>query len=247
MHGLHGPSPLRHLTSRSLLTALALLLAASSVFAQAPQRGNYNYREHQSKDYYFGITVGYNTSSYRLFYSDQFVGDNDILGTRVNREPGLDLKIVSNLKVGEYIDVRFLPGLAFAGRSIDYNLAGDQEAEQRKVSSVFAEFPVQVRYKSEPWKDIRMFVLGGVKYSYDVASDSKTKDAEELVKFSPSDFQLEVGAGLQFYFPYFIFSPEVKFSHGLGNVLLFDERVAASNVLDKVVSRAFTLSLHFEG
>ena len=246
MHGLHGPSPLRHLTLRSSLTTVALLLAASSVLAQAPQRGNYNYREHQAKDYYFGITVGYNTSSYRLFYSDRFVGNNDILGTSVNREPGLDLKIVSNLKVGEYIDVRFLPGLAFAGRSIDYT-AREGEMTQRKVSSVFAEFPVQVRYKSEPWKDIRMFVLGGVKYSYDVASDSKTKDAEELVKFSPSDFQLEVGAGLQFYFPYFIFSPEVKFSHGLGNVLLFDERVAASNVLDKVVSRAFTLSLHFEG
>ena len=215
--------------------------------AQAPQRGNYNYREHQNKDYYFGITVGLNTSSYRLFYSDRFVAADDVLGLTVNREPGLDLKIVSNLKVGEYIDVRFLPGLAFAGRSIDYNLAGDQEAEQRKVSSVFAEFPVQVRYKSEPWKDIRMFVLGGVKYSYDVASDSKTRDAEEFVKFSPSDFQLEVGAGMQFYFPYFIFSPEVKFSHGLGNVLIFEESVRNSTVLDKVLSRAFTVSLHFEG
>ena len=90
-------------------------------------------------------------------------------------------------------------------------------------------------------------MLGGVKYSYDVASDSKTADAEESVKFSPSDFQLEVGAGLQFYFPYFIFSPEVKFSHGLGNVLIFDESIRQSSVLDKVLSRAFTVSLHFEG
>lgn len=242
MHGLHRSRPL------GLVLSLALVLSgtASQVLAQAPQRGNYNYREHQGKDYYFGITVGYNTSSYRLFYSDRFVADDDVLGTQVNREPGLDLKIVSNLKVGEFIDVRFLPGLAFAGRSIDY-FGRDRDTVQRKVSSVFVEFPVQVRYKSEPWKDIRAFVLGGVKYSYDVASDSKTKDAEELVKFAPSDFQLEVGAGLQFYFPYFIFSPEIKFSHGLGNVLLFDERLARSNVLDKVVSRAFTLSLHFEG
>ena len=243
MHGLHRPSPLRQF----LIFLTALLAGVVAVLAQAPQRGNYNYREHQNKDYYFGITVGYNTSSYRLFYSDRFVAEDDVLGTRVNREPGLDLKIVSNLKVGEYVDVRFLPGLAFAGRSIDYNVASEAEPVQRKVSSVFVEFPVQVRYKSEPWKDIRMFVLGGVKYSYDVASDSKTRDAEDLVKFSPSDFQLEVGAGMQFYFPYFIFSPEVKFSHGLGNVLIFDEALNRSNVLDKVLSRALTLSLHFEG
>ena len=246
MHGLHGPSPLRYLTFRSFLTALALLSAASSVLAQAPQRGNYNYREHQAKDYYFGITVGYNTSSYRLFYSDRFVGDNDILGTRVNREPGLDLKIVSNLKVGEYIDVRFLPGLAFAGRSIDYT-SREGELAQRKISSVFAEFPVQVRYKSEPWHDIRMFVLGGVKYSYDVASDARAKQADDLVKFSPNDFQVEVGAGMQFFFPYFIFSPEIKFSHGLGNVLIYDDELPQSAVLDKVVSRALSISFHFEG
>ena len=112
MHGIHRLRPFGHF----LALAIALIASASTVLAQAPQRGNYNYREHQSKDYYFGITVGLNTSSYRLFYSDEFVGENDVLGVNVNREPGLDLKIVSNLKVGEYIDVRFLPGLAFAGR-----------------------------------------------------------------------------------------------------------------------------------
>ncbi len=240
MHGLHRTRSL------SLVFACLGLVGASTVLAQAPQRGNYNYREHQNKNYYFGITIGFNTSSYRLYYSDQFVADDDVLGIRVEREPGLDLKIVSNLKVGEYIDVRFLPGLAFAGRSIAYTSELD-DLEDRKISSVFAEFPVQVRYKSEPWKDIRMFVLGGVKYSYDVASDSKTKDADDFVKFSPSDFQLEVGAGMQFYFPYFIFSPEVKFSHGLGNVLIFDNALRQSTVLDKVLSRAFTVSLHFEG
>lgn len=223
-----------------------LLASVSQVLAQAGARGNYNYREHQSKQYYFGITLGYNTSSYKLFYSDEFIANPSILATSVNREPGLDLKIVSNLKVGEYIDVRLLPGLAFAGRSIEYTYL-DEAPTQRKISSVFAEFPVQVRYKSEPWKDIRMFVLGGVKYSYDVASDSRTKDAADIVKFSPSDFQLELGAGMQFYFPYFIFSPEIKFSHGLGNVLIFDDRLQQSTVLDKVLSRAFTFSLHFEG
>lgn len=239
MHDLHRTRPY-------FLVLACLIVGASTVLAQAPQRGNYNYREHQNKDYYFGITVGYNTSSYRLFYSDRFVAEQDVLGIKVNREPGLDLKIVSNLKVGEYIDVRFLPGLAFAGRSIEYT-AEASTLPERKISSVFAEFPVQVRYKSEPWKDIRMFVLGGVKYSYDVASDSKTSDADDLVKFSPSDFQLEVGAGMQFYFPYFIFSPELKFSHGLGNVLIFDDRLKQSSVLDKVLSRVFTVSLHFEG
>jgi hypothetical protein len=52
---------------------------------------------------------------------------------------------------------------------------------------------------------------------------------------------------MQFFFPYFIFSPELKFSHGLGNVLIFDDSLPESTVLDKVLSRALTISLHFEG
>ena len=222
-----------------------LALSATESTAQS-SRGNYNFRDHQQKPYYFGITIGYNSSDYRLFHSDDFILNDSIFSTNVQRKPGLDLKIVTNLKVGQYIDVRFLPGLAFAGRSIEYTFAGER-SQTRPISSVFAEFPVQVRYKSEPWRDIRMFVLGGVKYSYDVASDSRARGAEDLVRFSPSDFQLEVGAGMQFFFPYFIFSPEVKFSHGLGNVLIYDESLSQSTVLDKVLSRALTVSLHFEG
>jgi len=209
-------------------------------------RGSYNYREFQSKPYYFGITLGYNSSDYKLFHSEDFIRNDSVFSTQVDRDPGLDLKIVTNLKVGEYIDVRFLPGLAFAGRSIMYK-NGEEVVRPRKISSVFAEFPVQVRYKSEPWNDVRMFVLGGVKYSYDVASDSREKTVEDLVRFSPSDFQVEIGAGMQFFFPYFIFSPEIKFSHGLGNVLIYDDRLNQSLILDKVVSRALTISFHFEG
>ncbi len=237
MHRLHG--------YRTLLLILACFLVSSQLLAQKG-KGNYNYRDFQGKPYYFGITIGYNSSDYKLFHSDDFILNDSIFSTDVDRDPGLDLKIVTNLKVGDYIDVRFLPGLAFAGRSIRYRYRDEQE-QIRKISSVFAEFPVQVRYKSEPWNDIRMFVLGGVKYSYDVASDSRVKSDDELVRFSPSDFQLEVGAGMQFFFPYFIFSPEVKFSHGLGNVLIYDDRLTQSTILDKVVSRALTISLHFEG
>ena len=236
-----------HRLRRYRTAALGLVVALATATAATAQVGgaNYNYLDFQKKPYYFGITIGYNSSDYKVFLSEDFLNSESIFLTRVERKPGLDLKVVTNLKVGEYLDVRFLPGLAFAGRNIVYTDPSENEVE-RPISSVFAEFPVQVRYKSAPWKDIRMFVLGGVKYSYDVASDSRAKE-DDLVRFSPNDFQVEVGGGMQFFFPYFIFSPEVKFSHGLGNVLLYDRDLEQASVLDKVISRALTISLHFEG
>jgi len=115
------------------------------------------------------------------------------------------------------------------------------------VESVFVETPFHVRYKSAPYKDIRLFVIAGVKYAFDVASEARARQAETLVKISPNDFSVEVGAGIQFFFPYFIFSPELKFSQGIGNTLIYNPNLEESTVLEKILSRTFTISLHFEG
>ena len=90
-------------------------------------------------------------------------------------------------------------------------------------------------------------MVAGVKYAFDVASDSRARQANELVKVSATDFTIEYGAGIQFFMPYFIFSPEFKISRGIGNVLIFDNDLEQSTVLEKLKSRAFTVSLHFEG
>ncbi|HNE48548.1 MAG TPA: PorT family protein, partial [Saprospiraceae bacterium] len=66
-------------------------------------------------------------------------------------------------------------------------------------------------------------------------------------KVSPSDFSVELGAGIQMFFPYFIFSPEIKFSRGISNILIFDKDLKESNILEKILSSGFTISFHFEG
>ena len=83
--------------------------------------------------------------------------------------------------------------------------------------------------------------------THDVANNSRARQAKELIKISPHDFQLEVGLGIQFFFQYFIFAPEIKFSQGLGNTLIYNNELNESRVLEKVLSRAFTISFVFEG
>ena len=96
---------------------------------------------------------------------------------------------------------------------------------------------------------MRLFLIAGVKYAFDVASESELRQAETLVKIAPNEFSVEYGAGVQFFFPFFIFSPELKISHGIGNTLIYNEQVQESTALEKLLSRTFTftISLHFEG
>ncbi len=232
--------------SKRLIIFLCCLLP---FLAQAQHnQGNYNYLDFQAKPYYFGITLGYNQSNYKIYHSKTFIRNDSFSRAESVTGPGFNLGIVSNLKIGEFFDLRFLPTLSFVERNLQYSQVGEKTVlRNRRIESVFVEVPFHVRYKSAPYHDFRLFVIGGVKYSFDVASDSRTRQAAGLVKIAPTDFQVEYGAGIQFFFPYFIFSPELKISQGINNILLFNNALQQSTVLEKVMSRTFTVSLHFEG
>ncbi|MCF8246236.1 MAG: PorT family protein [Saprospiraceae bacterium] len=236
------------ITKAKLIATLSLLwLAILNVHSQSA-RGNYNFLDFNQKPYYFGITLAYNNSNFKVFQSKDFILNDSINVVESVTGPGFNLGIVTNLKIGENFDIRFLPTLSFGERNINYAPTRiDRRPFARRVESVFVEMPFQARYKSAPFHDTRLFVVAGVKYSFDVASDSRSRQAETLVKIAPNDFAFEIGAGAQMFLPYFIFSPEIKFSHGFNNILIFDKNLEESSIIDKVLSRTFTLSFHFEG
>jgi hypothetical protein len=235
-----------HLFCKKIVVISILIFWATWSHAQLAGRGNYNFRDFNKKSYYFGINIGFNSSGYKLQQSGFFINNDSIRVTEANSEIGVNMHMIANLKIGEYFDFRFIPGFSFAQRGFEYTpVFGNKPKYERKIESVFFEMPFQLRFKSEPYKDKRMFVVAGLKYSYDVQSNSKSR--KSLIKVAPHDFQYEVGVGMQMFYPYFIFSPEIKFSRGLGNILLYDRDQNESRILENVVSQIFTISFNFEG
>ncbi|MEZ4911291.1 MAG: outer membrane beta-barrel protein [Saprospiraceae bacterium] len=221
------------------------ILGVSNLYSQIGGRENYNFREFNRKSYYFGINIGINNSSYKVFQSKNFIGNDSIRVTQGNAATGVNMHMITNLKIGEYFDFRFLPGFSFAQRSLQYTNVSDSRVIDRKIESVFFELPFHLRFKSDPYKDKRAFVVAGLKYSYDVQSNSKSR--QSILKIAPHDFQYEIGIGMQMFYPYFIFSPEIKFSRGITNILIYDNTLNEAKVLENVVSQIFTLSFNFEG
>ncbi len=221
--------------------------------AQVRPKGNYNFWDYQQKPFYFGLTLGMHSTGYLTTKSRQFVQEDSIFTVAGADKPGLHVNIITNLKIGQYFDFRIIPGFAFSERRLIYDRI-DLDTKLpvqtfEKVESVFLELPLLLRFKSEPYKDKRLFVVSGLKYSYDVATNSRLRE-ENLSKFiqiSPHDFQFEIGVGMQMFFPFFIFSPEIKFSHGIGNIHILNNSKVESTVIDKITSRALTISFHFEG
>ncbi|NNK89863.1 MAG: PorT family protein [Saprospiraceae bacterium] len=224
------------------------ILSANSLEGQVKPKGNYNYWDFQKKPFYFGLTMGTHSSGYLVDKSREFNQSDSIRIINGLDKPGLNVNIIANLKIGQYFDFRFIPGFAFSERRLEF-LSENGSLSQKKIESVFLEIPLLLRFKSEPYKDKRLFVIGGLKYSYDVDSNSsvRVEQAQDLIQIAPHDFQFEIGAGVQFFFPFFIFSPEIKFSQGIGNIHVFNGQLEESTLIDKIISRAISISFHFEG
>ena len=233
-----------------LLVIIGTTLLSSEASGQNIRSGNYNFRDFQTKPYYFGLTLGYNSSRFQILNSNEFILNDSFNVLSPGAVPGFNVSIVTNLKLGRNFDFRFLPGFSFTERNLIFKSRVEQVTDKlKKIESIFWQMPFHVRFKSAPYRDMRMFVVGGVKYTYDVASNARIRKAlaGSLIRISPHDFSLEVGAGMQFFFPYFIFSPEIKFSQGVGNILIYNNNLLQSKVIQKMFSRTFTVSLHFEG
>lgn len=234
-----------HDISRGKITLLTLVLSLLCAIQVRAQRDNFNYRDFQKKPYYFGLTVAMNSSSYKINHGKNFNNPSPYSIVEPQGQLGFNLNMIGNFKLGEYFDFRAMPGFSFTERKLIYTEKETGISKNEGRESVFFEIPIHIRYKSQPYKDKRMFLVSGIKYSYDVTSNSKSQ--KSTLKFSPHDYQIEVGVGMQFFYPYFIFSPEIKYSRGLGNTLIYDQNLTQTNILEGIISQMITLSFHFEG
>ncbi|CAA6800054.1 MAG: Unknown protein [uncultured Aureispira sp.] len=232
---------------RYKIIVVALFIFSAPLVSSA-QKGSFNYdNKFSKKTYYFGITLGFNSSGYRVEKDLTLINNDSIKTINALYGPGFNLGIVANIKLGKHFDFRFLlPTLSFADRKLQYVMT-DNSIVEKRIESVFLEFPIHFRYKSKPYKDFRIFVVGGIKYSLDLASNSRSRKAEDLLKLKQSDLAVELGVGFQVFFPYFILSPEVKFSYGVLDIHSEDRNTTFSSSIDKLFSRGFAISLHFEG
>lgn len=214
------------------------------------QRKVLNMPEHDSKAYYFGITFGANFSTYRIKYSQSFIDNDTFKSIQPSFGPGFNLGLMGNLRLSRFVDLRFVPSLAFAEKKVALNMrdaAGNDSVSNRTVESIYMHMPLQLKFKSDRIKNFRFYAITGVKFDYDMAANARSRRRDEFIKVSAADFGYELGVGFEFYYPNFIFSPEIKLSQGLGNQLFKDPNIPLSNAIDVLSTRMIVISLHLEG
>ena len=228
-----------------LLILVILTFQALQVKAQRPL---INLSEHDDKKYYFGITFGLNYSVYQIRYTSSFANTDTFKQIQPQWQPGFNLGLIGNLKLSNFIDLRFLPSLAFAEKRLvfQYGIPTDSTSD-RTIEAIYMHLPLQLKFKSERINNFRFYAILWGKFDYDMAANARSHRPDEFLKVSPSDFGVELGIGFEFYNPNFIFSPEIKISQGLTNQLYLDHGLPLTNAIQSLLTRMIVISIHLEG
>lgn len=212
--------------------------------------------EYDDKPLHFGYTMGLNVMDFTFGRNYNGVNGNyyaDQLGLGL----GFQVGMISDLRLGEYFNLRCLPSFNFGQRTLQYFSGKSVDsvssmAQEVKLESSMLDLPLLIKYKAMRLNNTRPYFIAGGSVRYDLASKSKFDDKHPFVLLKPLDFYIEMGFGVDFYLEFFKFSTEIKLSMGLTDILNHKtnekepENAVYVNSLRKLNSNILMISFHFE-
>jgi hypothetical protein len=168
---------------------------------------------------YWGYFLGFNTYDFKFDYIN--TTDSDII---VKMNTGFSVGVVGNLRVQEYIDLRFEPGLYYAQRNLTYSGFTKSLDRDREVRSTYLDFPLLLKFSSKRVGNVRPYIVGGVSATLNLSSNSKSIDDNYQQRFRVKSWtqNYELGFGVDLYLEYFKFSPSIRGVFGLNDELIRD-------------------------
>ncbi len=243
---------------RKPILIIFLLLFTLTVFAQRERPRNLT--SFDNKRIHFGFTVGVNLMD--VGFVRNYEAEDFLYADLIQLQPGFQVSIVSDLRLSENWNLRFLPGISFGSREIwfyDYpdGVVGDPVEIPHVDNPVtlgpaFLDFPLHFKYRSKRINNYRPYLVSGLNFRYDMSAKKSgvyDSDSEEYVKFKRGDLYFEIGFGVDNYLKYFKFSPEIKLAVGLMNIIDPNGRTGHpefANSIEYARSYMIMLNFHFE-
>jgi hypothetical protein len=206
-----------------------------------------NNPHYDQKKLTYGFLIGLHTTTYQIKYSGLFVTPefDTLYAVEPSWSPGFSLGFIMNYKLADLLDLRLTPKVAFYEHRLLYRYTDDQANHEELVETTMVEFPLLLKFKSERRENLRMYMIGGVKPAIEASGKKELKNVTSALEVTGGNLSLDVGFGLDIYYPLFKFSPEIRFSRGMVNVL-DNQKNIYGQPLQRVNTNTVTLYLLFQ-
>ncbi len=211
-----------------------------SMFSKDPIINLENFQEQRV---YYGYFLGFNSFDFKIDYKT--VGPD----IQVKKSTGFNVGIVGDLKLQEYFNLRFEPGLYYTKRDLYYPNFTNKTDYLREVSSTYIHFPLLLKFSSLRTGNVRPYLVGGVSATLNMSSNSKSIDDnyEQKFRVKPWTTNYELGIGIDLFSEYFIFSPSIRGVFGLSDELIRDKNPNSpwTSNIQSLQSRAVLINFTF--
>lgn len=242
---MHTPH-IWHSIHISMFKKIVFLLLFFVHFVATAQVDRMHNPEHDTKAYYFGISIGLNMSQFKIKPTKYFIDNDTVKNMTPLWKPGFQLGIMGNLRLSNFVDARAIPSFMLREKALRFDLQNDSVTTS-SFESILFHLPIEFKFKSDRQTNFRFYVCSGIKFDYDFNANARSKRTDEILKVKAFDFGYNLGLGFEFYYPNFIFAPEIKLTNGLGNIISRNATEPTNKAIDRISTRMIIISFHIQG
>ncbi|MAQ00467.1 MAG: PorT protein [Flavobacteriaceae bacterium] len=170
----------------------------------------------------WGYFLGLNNYDYNFDYN------NNLSDIQTEKNIGFNVGLIGNLRISDYFDIRFEPGLVMSNRNLIFEPSNFGMSEfqanihQRDIKSTYIHIPLILKISTQRLNNFKPYVLAGISTALNLSSKENSVNDNNLGEFRTKKnvFFYELGFGIDFYLEWFKFSPSIR-----GIFALTDEHV----------------------
>lgn len=232
-----------NLYRRKVTFLFLLLLSTLSVAQNNPSDNLINY---DAQWIHYGFYLGVHSSKYVIQYSEAFTSPamDTVHSIVPGNLGGFKLGFIANMRISDYWDFRSSITVGFYENDLLYRFTNNTDQRELKDATM-VEFPMLLKYKSVRRGNAAAYLLAGINPSFEASGKGSEQDVGERLELKSWNMAIEVGAGFDIYYPFFKFSPEIRYSYGLRNMLNGVNDFSVG--LDRLTTQNLTIAITFEG
>ncbi|MDD5990087.1 MAG: outer membrane beta-barrel protein [Paludibacteraceae bacterium] len=211
--------------------------------------------------FHFGFQLGVNFSTFHVADSELELAPDplhpdqkEVFHARVSSLlPGFHVGFISDLRLCKFLNLRFCPGMMFTSRTISYKTESGRPVPDKgahiDVLAMPVYLPLYLKWSAEREGNYRPYVIAGGGASFNVS-----RDREKPILLNLMDYFCEVGFGVDLYFRWFKFCPEITYRIGFANQLapaqgrmeLPPYETFYTDAISRLTSHSVCLTFNFE-
>jgi len=200
---------------KKFFAILLLIICAQQVSAQGifTKERLKNRENHDKQKYRWGYYLGLNSLDYDFNYTaDRSLLDPQLQDIETRKQTSFNVGLIGNLRLNDYFDLRLEPGVIFNTRELYFPNIPNANDRLRELNTTAVHIPLLLKVSTKRLNNFKPFIVGGVSTSINLSSNENNPDDNSAGQFRTKTnfYSYELGFGIDFFLPYFKFTPSVR-------------------------------------